>query len=229
MIQPITPEPSWNAKLSRLPVWHPPTGRIVFVSPHPDDEVLAAGGFLAAQRSKGVDITVVAVTDGENAYGRCDRLGAIRVLEQAAALARLGIPCEKIVRLRLIDSAVQASETLLTQSLLSFVDADTHLVAPWSGDFHPDHEACGRAAETVAKRTGARLSSYFFWTWHRAEVNAIEQLHLSLFLLDDELLAAKTEALAFHCSQLIRECGDPILPECLLAPARRPFEVFATS
>ena len=229
MIQPITQEPVWNARLARLPLWSPPSTRILFVSPHPDDEVLAAGGFLAAQRSKGIEITVVSVTDGENAYGHCDRLGAIRVQEQIAALARLGIQRDKIVRLGLVDSGVEASQALLIERLLPLVDASTHLVAPWHGDFHPDHQACGRAAEVVAERTGARLSSYFFWTWHRAPVEIIDRLNLSRFLLDDGLLAAKTEALAFHCSQLIRVSGDPILPECLLAPARRPFEVFATS
>lgn len=229
MIQPITQEPVWNARLSRLPVWIPPSSPILFISPHPDDEVLAAGGFLATQRSRGIEITVVSVTDGENAYGHCDRLGAIRVQEQVAALARLGIQRDKIMRLGFVDSDVQASEGLLIEYLLPLVDASMHLVAPWRGDFHPDHQACGRAAEVVAERTGARLSSYFFWTWHRAEVNIIDALNLSRFPLDDELLTAKTEALAFHCSQLVRASGDPILPECLLAPARRSFEVFAIS
>ena len=110
MIYPVTHESAWQARLSHLPLWNPPTGRIVFVSPHPDDETLAAGGFLAMQRSKGVEITVVSVTDGENAYGPCDCLGAIRVQEQISALARLGIPSDKIVRLSLVDSGVKETK-----------------------------------------------------------------------------------------------------------------------
>jgi LmbE family N-acetylglucosaminyl deacetylase len=229
MICPVTQESAWQAKLSRLPLWDPPTGRVVFVSPHPDDETLAAGGFLAVQRSKGIEITVVSVTDGENAYGPCDSLGAIRAQEQICALARLGIPSHNIVRLSLVDSGVQGNEAPLIESLLSLVDGHTHLVAPWKGDFHPDHEACGRVAEVVAERTGARLTSYFFWTWHRAHIQVIDQLNLSRFPLDEGVLSAKTEALAFHRSQLIRTSDDPILPEYLLAPARRSFEIFATS
>jgi LmbE family N-acetylglucosaminyl deacetylase len=131
--------------------------------------------------------------------------------------------------LGLVDSGVQGKEAPLIESLLSLVDGHTHLVAPWRGDFHPDHEACGRVAEVVAERTGAQLTSYFFWTWHRAHIQVIDQLNLSQFLLDESVLRVKTEALAFHRSQLVRTSGDPILPEHLLGPARRPFEVFATS
>ncbi len=49
---------------------------------------------------------VVAVTDGESAYGYDPDLGKIRELEQRNALARLGVRSEHIIRLRLPDSDV---------------------------------------------------------------------------------------------------------------------------
>jgi len=38
--------------------------RLVVVAPHPDDEVLACGGLLCAAAGIGLEVQVVAVTDG---------------------------------------------------------------------------------------------------------------------------------------------------------------------
>ena len=171
---------------------------------------------------------MVAVTDGERAYGYDPDLGNIRESEQRAALARLGVSAENIIRLRLPDSDVASHEARLVDELLPLVTKDTHLVAPWRGDFHPDHEACGRAAEWVANRAGATLTSYLFWTWHRGTTATLKELALRSFPLNHRQLQSKWEALQFHRSQLTHESGEPILSDNLLAPARRPFEVFAT-
>ena len=70
------------------------------------------------------------------------------------------------------------------------------------------------------------LTFYFFWTWHRGTTQLISDLSLSSLPLDFQALRAKTEALLHHWSQLARDSGDPILPDLLLVPARRPYEVF---
>ena len=131
--------------LSRLPVWDPPGAPMFVIAPHPDDETLGAGGLIARQRMRGSDVVVAAVTDGENCYPDSVGMGEIRCLEQEAALKRLGVERDNIVRLRLPDSAVSSNEEELVERLMPLVSSDTHVVAPWSGDFHPDHEACGRA------------------------------------------------------------------------------------
>lgn len=199
---------------------------MLVIAPHPDDETLGAGGLIARQRIKGTDVIVAAVTDGENCYPDSVGMGEIRCLEQEAALKRLGVERDNIVRLRLPDSAVSSNEEELVERLMPLVSSDTHVVAPWSGDFHPDHEACGRAATEVARRAGASLTFYFFWTWHRGTTQLISDLSLSSLPLDFQALRAKTEALLHHWSQLARDSGDPILPDLLLVPARRPYEVF---
>ncbi|MST31813.1 hypothetical protein GHK86_03595, partial [Acidimicrobiaceae bacterium USS-CC1] len=43
----------------------PEVARVLVVAPHPDDEVLGAGGLLQVLRGRGVAIEVCAVTDGE--------------------------------------------------------------------------------------------------------------------------------------------------------------------
>jgi LmbE family N-acetylglucosaminyl deacetylase len=229
MIVPLVFEDEWLAALKDLPAWAPLPMRVVVVAPHPDDETLGAGGFIAAQCFHGREVIVVAVTDGESAYGYDPSLGTLRESEQRNALARLGVPAANIVRLRLPDSDIASHETRLVDHLMTYVTKDTHLVAPWRGDFHPDHEACGRAAERVANRTGGRLSSYFFWTWHRGTTATLGALSLRSFSLSPDHLRSKSEALRCHRSQLTHKSGKPILPDKLLAPARRPFEVFCIS
>jgi LmbE family N-acetylglucosaminyl deacetylase len=229
MIVPLVLEDEWLAALEDVPIWAPPPMRLVVLAPHPDDETLGAGGFIAAQHHHRREIVIVAVTDGESAYGYDPDLGKTRESEQTNALAHLGVPAENIVRLRLPDSDVASYETQLVDQLLPFVTKDTHLVAPWRGDFHPDHEACGIAAEWVAHRAGARLTSYFFWTWHCGTTALLSELELHTFPLNQKHLQSKYEALQCHHSQLTHPSDEPILPDYLLAPARRPFEVFCVS
>jgi LmbE family N-acetylglucosaminyl deacetylase len=229
MITPLVSEIDWMKSLSALPSWDPPAEPVLLIAPHPDDETLGAGGFTAAQRARGVKVLVVAVTDGENAYCDCPGLGNLRSLEQERALGCLGVCADDIVRLRLRDSGVASMEQVLIEELIPLVSDHTHIVAPWRGDFHPDHEACGRAAEEVARRTGVRLTSYFFWTWHRGTPELLRNLQLRSFGLSKPEELAKADALRCHHSQLHREAGEPILPESLLAPVRRPFEVFSVA
>jgi LmbE family N-acetylglucosaminyl deacetylase len=227
MIVPIVEEHEWINCLDALASWQPPAASLLVIAPHPDDETLAVGGLIAAHRAKGLEVIVAAVTDGENAYPDFPGLGDLRSGEQREALNRLGVGADNIVRLKLSDSGVASQERLLVEQLMPLVSRSTSIVAPWRGDFHPDHEACGRAAEEVARRTGASLTSYFFWTWHRGTTELLQEMSLHSFSLSDESLLAKSEALLCHRSQLARESGDPILPESLLAPARRSFEVFS--
>jgi LmbE family N-acetylglucosaminyl deacetylase len=150
MIVPLIEEDDWLRVLGGVAPWQPGTEKMVVVAPHPDDETLAAGGLIAMQREAGVEVVVVAVTDGEHAYEENLGLGELRDREQAAALGRLGVGADRIVRLKMVDSGVAAAEPELVQRLMPLVSAKTHLVAPWPGDFHPDHEACGRAEDRSA-------------------------------------------------------------------------------
>jgi LmbE family N-acetylglucosaminyl deacetylase len=215
------------ALLAQLPVWNPPRLATLIVAPHPDDETLGAGGLIAAQRCSGVDVRVAAVTDGEKAYADMPELPAQREKEQTNALRRLSVPEDCIVRFRFPDGRVASFETQLEESLAPLISADTLVVTPWKRDHHPDHQACGRVAEKLAKRSGAPLCSYFFWTWHYGTAQELKALPVRRFFLDDALLRTKAEALSCHRSQLQHDSGQPVLPESLLQPARRPFETFA--
>lgn len=226
----LVDDAAWQDWLSRVPPWQPPTMPTLVVAPHPDDETLGAGALIATLSANGVPVSVVAVTDGENCYDVSpDRRKAVRHTrehEQVAALAKLGVPRECVHRLRLTDSGLHLQEAELTSALMRLAEPGMHLVAPWIGDFHPDHEACARAAANVAREKSLPLTSYFFWTWHRGVLSTVNPLPLVRFQPSSAALRAKAEALKCHISQLQRADSEPILPERLLGPARWPFEVF---
>jgi LmbE family N-acetylglucosaminyl deacetylase len=226
LITPTTSESEWLGALRFAPRWQPELKRTVVMAPHPDDEVLGAGGLIADRRRKNLPVLVIAVTDGEAAYPGTSGLGSLRQTEQEEALARLGLASRDILRLGLPDGHVSSHEESLVRDLQSILTRDTVLIAPWKFDPHPDHEACGRAALRAAQISGQRLVSYVFWTWHRHRADALLAFHPQRFDLDPGLCAAKASALAEYRSQLAWETGEPILPDFLLAPARRTFETF---
>jgi LmbE family N-acetylglucosaminyl deacetylase len=226
----LVDDSTWQASLSVLPEWQPPTLPTLVLAPHPDDETLGAGALIATLRARGVPVTVVAATDGENAYDSPQderfALARVREAEQQKALGVLGVPADAIHRLRLTDSGLHLCEAELTERLMDLAQPGMHLIAPWSGDFHPDHEACARAAATVANAKGLQLTSYFFWTWHRGEDSLLTDLPVRRFMPDNAALRAKEQALHCHRSQLAHDHFEPILPARLLGPAYWPFEVF---
>jgi LmbE family N-acetylglucosaminyl deacetylase len=228
-IVPLTPEGEWLSSLHKLPPWTLPLVPTVIIAPHPDDETLGAGGMIAKLRLQDIAVTVVAVSDGENAYDGAHGLGKVREGEQNEALARLGVDQRSVHRLRFPDRELTAWEGSLEKSLSALVSPGMHIVAPWPKDFHPDHEACGRAAERVARKYGLKVTFYLFWTWHRGVPDILEGLSLVSLHLTGEERRTKLYALEAHASQFEHKEGAPILSPELLRPAERQFEVYLVS
>jgi LmbE family N-acetylglucosaminyl deacetylase len=168
-----TPESTWStcSALAALPSWQPrppAAGRIVVIAPHPDDEILGAGGTIARLCRAGSRVELVAVTDGEQSHPDMeDHLRAIRPLETLAAAARLGIELGAVSRLRHPDG--QIDEARLAEQLVALIRPGDLVLAQWQRDGHPDHDAAGRAAATAAARRGADLLAYLVWAWHWAK------------------------------------------------------------
>lgn len=211
------------------PVLPVPTGPVVVVAPHPDDETLLAGGLIATLRRRGVPVSVVAVTDGERGQplGGGRSLGSVRRREQLAACRRLGVDARDVLRLGLPDGDVAAHEDALATMLSAWVDAGTTVVAPWARDHHADHEAVGRAAERAASGGGARLLAAFFWTWHKHGADALAPLSLHRLDLDAASRTARSDALAEHVSQVTDRLSPRLLTNDLLAPMRWHHELYA--
>ncbi|MDI5963411.1 PIG-L family deacetylase [Streptomyces sp. SL13] len=173
---PGTPEEVWRAwpVLAGLPAFElPAAGRVVVVAAHPDDEVLGFGGAMAELADRGVDLRLVAVTDGEASHPAGHPLAAglagRRTAETGHALAALGATAAvTVTRLALPDTGVAAHEEELVRLLTPLLEGAALCAAPWTGDVHADHEAAGRAAVEAARAAAVPLVQYPVWMWHWA-------------------------------------------------------------
>jgi LmbE family N-acetylglucosaminyl deacetylase len=234
-----TPELAWRRfdglrTLAPL-VLAPRPSRWIVVAPHPDDEVLGCGGLLALLARAGHEIVVVGVSDGEAAFPGSGVwtptvLARRRRIERSQGLHRLGLS-QPALALGLPDGAVGRHEATLAARVRALLrDGDT-LLAPWRLDGHPDHEAAGRAAATVAAERGCRLWAYPVWMWHWAAPDdaRVPWDRMRRLELDTDACERKVRAIAAHTSQLAgvpSESREPVLPDWALARLLRPFEVF---
>jgi LmbE family N-acetylglucosaminyl deacetylase len=213
----------WDA-VGAWPVLDPADlGHPLVVAPHPDDEVLGAGGLLA--RIGHADI--VAVTDGEASHphaGISRDLARLRPAETVAALAALGGRFT-VRRLGHPDGGID--EAALTATLTAMLSPGRVCLATWRGDGHPDHEAAGRAAAAACAATGARLLEYPVWMWHWASPGdpRVRWDLARRVPLDDAVMAAKSAAIAEFTSQTTPIDGVTILPPHVVARFRRGYEV----
>lgn len=147
---------------------------LVVVAPHPDDETLGLGATMAQLAARGVDVTVVSVTDGGAAYPGASsyaqaELEAARRDELYLATRLLGV--NEPIMLGLPDGGLTGEEdrlAALIAQILGDKPPGTWCAATWRGDGHPDHEAVGRAAAQAVRATAAVLVEYPIWMWHWA-------------------------------------------------------------
>lgn len=205
---------------------------VVLLAAHPDDEVLGAGGLVCLLAAAGAQLRFVWATDGEASHPGSTASGvrglaATRRAESAAALDRLGAPAASRVRLELPDGGLAEREDDLVRLLRCVTGPEDLVIAPWRGDAHPDHEACGRAAAAVS----SRVLEYPVWAWHWARpgderVPWDRALRLDL---PADVRARKAAAVACFASQ-VRPLGPdpedgPVLPPGVLAHFARDYEV----
>lgn len=159
----------WRNWLEGMPVDppHDPGGTVVVLSAHPDDEVLAVGGWLASQTDR--EIVFVTATDGEASHPGSpsvtpDELRARRPGELVDALQRLGFEAPDVRRLRLPDGGLAERHAELVAAIGPIVSDASLVLAPFVHDGHPDHEAVGRAAVETCP-TSATLWQLPIWTW----------------------------------------------------------------
>jgi LmbE family N-acetylglucosaminyl deacetylase len=237
----------WQASraLRRAPVVSidaliPPGARLVVVAPHPDDEVLACGGLLAAMAERVEDLHLISVTDGDASHPGSQqwpvaRLRAQRQVESECAMARLGLDLSRLSwqRLALPDARVAEHEAALVRALSATLQAGDYVLATWRHDGHGDHEAVGRAAAQAARLQGATLLEVPVWAWHWAHP---EDLRLPWgrackLLLSDDQLERKREAIRAHASQLHDDPSTgapPVLDRATLERLLQPFELVFT-
>ena len=210
--------------------------RLVIVAPHPDDEVLGVGGLLQVLAARGVEIVVLAVTDGEASHPGAQRCGhdlaAIRAIESRVALRRLECGGTQIERLRFADGSVAEHREDLTDLLRRVLRPRDLCLAPWRADGHPDHEATGLAAVRAARSTGTPVLEYLVWAWHWARPGSTDLPWDRCRRVElGRRQAARKRWASYAFASQIRPFGSdhggrPLLSDGVLRRFWRPFEVF---
>lgn len=221
-----TPEAEWLTLLRPCEHWSPNPGPLTVVAPHPDDEILGAGGLMHTWVSTAHPVTVIGVTDGEAAdLNRVD-LNLVRRAELRKALRKLSASHVIVKNLGIPDGKVQDHRNRLWRALDECAQAGGTLIAPYERDGHPDHEAVGQVCLDVARANRLPIARYPVWTWHHTSAASLAAVKWGLFPLSAAARRAKNHALQCFESQLRPPRGAPIVPAHVLAHFERPFEAF---
>jgi LmbE family N-acetylglucosaminyl deacetylase len=153
-----------------LPAAAPPARHVLVVlSPHPDDETLSFGVWIADALARGYRVVVVCLTDGRSTgatrtvsarLGRTltrDEIAAARIRELRQAAAQLGVAPTDVYRAQLDDEAtpggsrVTVAETgeVIRAFAVQFPQA-TFATMSWTAERQPDHLSAGRALHDAA-------------------------------------------------------------------------------
>jgi LmbE family N-acetylglucosaminyl deacetylase len=216
-------------------------GTALVVAPHPDDESLGCGGFIAESCSRGRPPMVVIMTDGTASHPNSlthpmDRLRALRESETANALSALGLSAERLHFMRLRDSAMPLTGTSAEAAIvelrrLAHLYQCSTILAPWIYDPHCDHETTQMMVRTAIRGLAVSLYSYPVWGWLLPPQQLLEDGVVAGWRLNIAThLGRKKRAIASHQSQysdLIKDDPDGFrLPPELLATFERPYEAF---
>lgn len=120
----------------------PKFGRVLFLAPHPDDEVLGCAGTLKLLSSAGTNVTLIFVTNGEKLYGDApDGIAEVRRKEAVQSGDLLG--CRETLFLNFPDGEVgrHSDEVLRRLAGIIHEGKPDAVFAPSPIDYHEDHIA----------------------------------------------------------------------------------------
>ena len=174
----VKTEDSWMEKFQsvregvRLEEYGGRRGNILVVAPHPDDDVLGAGGTMAAASDQGKGIFSVYITDGRGSPredpGIADEaMAAQREKEALSALRAVGAVGGFFLQRRseeLAGELGRQTESELTQILRHLRPEEVYVPAPY--ERHRTHQRCTRLsidALRVAGRREVTLLGYSLW------------------------------------------------------------------
>lgn len=131
--------------------------RILFISPHPDDEALSSFQFLSKAIKQGSDIQLILLTDG-NKHG----LKATRRVEFKNVLSKIGIHPKNVIYLDHKDGGLNRVKETLELELQTFI-ADfcpDYVVSPHPKDIHKDHRVAAKIALNAWKKSKSEADAY---------------------------------------------------------------------
>lgn len=157
------------------------TGGLLVITAHPDDEVLIAGGTLAACAALGISTGVVCLTRGEDGpiadarLAARQTLGAVRTQELQAACTELGVEFVKCYRRQ--DGGLRWSDRPRVAAQLARL-IDLHrpqMVITFGEDglyWHDDHIATYELTRSAVRRCASPVALYRS-IWARSEMQLL--------------------------------------------------------
>ena len=184
------------------------TGQKVLVfSPHPDDESIAVGGYIAQSVINGADVNIVLVTDG-NAQGE----EAVRYAEFKKATSILGVLEANLVFLSFPDSKLASGNQIEFQAALQMQIDNCKpdiIVYPSPYDYNRDHRAIGRAIERILKMESRSITAYNYLVHYELDYPRPRKFAPADNLLPPKRVAdVNKECLSFDLSSSVESCKE---------------------
>jgi LmbE family N-acetylglucosaminyl deacetylase len=132
--------------------------KILVFSPHPDDETIAVGGYIAQAVQVGADVRIALVTDGDFHHN-----GQVRYTEFKKATEILGVANDNIMFLGFPDGKLDKEQQKTLGDALKGTIAQYNpdiVICPYPGDDNPDHAAIGKAVEGILKADPHKRTVY---------------------------------------------------------------------
>ena len=214
--------------------------RVMVIAPHPDDEILGAGGILLEAIRSGSEIHLVYLTDGEasGVWPDPEEIKRQRIALSLHICNQLKIPEANIHRFHLKDGEVPGSDHI------GFEDAVTRLkalieqtlpevvFATHSLDYWPtDHIACAHMAREAVNRSSNKPKLWYYWVWAWYNIRPWQLFTLNykkIVRVDTKTqIAFKKHFMGIYLHTLTPD-GNPwsgVLPAVLVKALAQPFEI----
>lgn len=179
-------------------------GNILVIAPHPDDDVLGAGGTMAAASDQGKGVFSVYITDGRSSPRQeqsisDDAMAALREKEALSALQAVGAVGAFFLKRRSGELAGEVREKTEKEliEILQFIHPDeVFLPAPY--ERHRMHQRCTRMSIDTLRQAGdlkTTLLGYSLWGSFWGEKKRVVR-DISPFI------RKKVDAVIAHASQI---------------------------
>ena len=214
--------------------------RTLVLAPHPDDEVLGLGGIMMNLLTRGGEVSILYLTDGEGSgvWSNIEDIRRQRIQLSEKSAARLGINNSNIYRLHLPDGNIPRPgkpgfEEAVSdvKDLINSLKPDT-VFATHPLDYWPfDHVACAEIASEAIKLSDHKPQLWYYWVWAWYNLRpwklSVKRLKKLQKIDINKQLLRKKELLDIYLEPLTSD-GKPwsgIIPKSLLKAVNYPFEI----
>lgn len=201
---------------------------LLFIAPHPDDEVIGCAGLIQRSLKKGKDVYIAILTGGEGSHKGCCQIAPQELIDKRRGLAskinkELGVASENLFFLDYPDGSIkyELQETDRLNRLIKQICPDSILI-PHAGEGWNDHIQAGNIVKRLTiDNTDIQIYEYCVWFWYY-NTWKIDWKNAQLLTMTKEELSRKNDAINQYIYPKA-PCGKPwsgTLPETFIKANR---------